>query len=217
MSQLIGRHDHHGAALDPAALGEPIGAGMAWHIWIQLTSWMILMPAGALLGMRRSPWHVPCQVLAIGLTLSVGFPLGHHHGASTSIITRPDRAGGRAYLDSAHAHFAKPLFYGIIGMGLLGGFLKTHAFQQSAGRRWAVRVHGFVGKALPVAAWTQCVFGGLVRPREAYDADCAGLARTRLRRASRPGSRALHVRRGRDRRADFAQHGQARHSARTLV
>ena len=192
MSQLIGRHDHHGAALDPAALGEPIGAGMAWHIWIQLTSWMILMPAGALLGMRRSPWHVPCQVLAIGLTLSVGFPLGHHHGASTSIITRPDRAGGRAYLDSAHAHFAKPLFYGIIGMGLLGGFLKTHAFQQSAGRRWAVRVHGFVGKALPVAAYTQCVFGGLVRPSPLSRSERAGAAGSRLRRASRASVGALH-------------------------
>ena len=71
--------------MDPAALGEPIGGGMKWHIAVQLLSWMVMMPAGVLLGMRRSPWHVPVQVVAIGLTLSVGFPLGHHHGASTTI------------------------------------------------------------------------------------------------------------------------------------
>ena len=86
MSHLVGRHDHHGAALNPHALGEPIGRGMTAHVYVQLLCWMVMMPAGALLGMRRSRWHVPCQVLAIGLTLSVGFPLGHHHGMSAELL-----------------------------------------------------------------------------------------------------------------------------------
>lgn len=43
---------------------------------------------------------------------------------------------------------------------LLGVYLKLHIHEQTF-RPWAVRLHGVVGKAYPILAWVQMLFGAI--------------------------------------------------------
>ena len=99
--------------------------------------------------MIRSRWHVPTQVLGTVLAIAAYF-LGHKHK-------------GRQFAPNIHAQFANTLGFMLALQIMLGIYLKLHLEKGFWGliRPWLVRMHGVVGKALPVVSWTQMLFGGI--------------------------------------------------------
>lgn len=102
------------------------------------------------LGIVRSRWHVPCQTLGTGLAV-LGYVLGHAHK-------------GRQFAPNIHAKFAFWLMTMLVSQIALGVYLRLHLERGFHGRmrRTFVVAHGVLGKAIPVAAWVQMLFGGIV-------------------------------------------------------
>jgi hypothetical protein len=99
--------------------------------------------------MIRNRWHVPVQILGTVLAI-VGYFLGHAHK-------------GREFAASAHGKYATILNLTLAVQIVLGIYLKFHLERGFHGRirPWCVRLHGFVGKALPLLAWVQLLLGGI--------------------------------------------------------
>lgn len=72
------------------------------------------------------------------------------------------------FLPSVHGKMGSILFAPIVGQLVLGIYLKLHIHEKSI-RPWAVRAHGVLGKAYPVLAWLQMLFGAI-----AYRGYCRG-------------------------------------------
>lgn len=71
---------------------------------------------------------------------------------------------GREFLDdNVHAKAALPLMAMLFVQVLMGIYLKLHLEKGVNGkiRRYVKLGHGIVGKAMPVMAWTQMIFGGI--------------------------------------------------------
>lgn len=101
------------------------------------------------LGIVRSRWHVPVQVIATALAI-LGYFLGHAHG-------------GRQFSTNVHAAYAPWLMLMVFAQAAMGIYLKLHLERGINGkiRRWVVSGHGIMGKAIPIAAWVQMLFGGI--------------------------------------------------------
>jgi hypothetical protein len=100
--------------------------------------------------MIKSRWHVPLQVFTTALAL-VGYALGHLHR-------------GRAFHPkNVHAMAANPLFILMVTQVALGAYLKLHLDKgiHARIRRLVRLVHSINGKAFPIYAWVQMVFGGI--------------------------------------------------------
>lgn len=72
--------------------------------------------------------------------------------------------GGREFVHSnVHSKFASPLMILLVAQFVMGIYLKLHLEKGINGkiRRWVKLAHGIVGKAIPVLAWTQMLFGGI--------------------------------------------------------
>ncbi|KAH8664462.1 putative integral membrane protein [Xylariales sp. PMI_506] len=72
--------------------------------------------------------------------------------------------GGREFLHTnVHSKFATPLMFLLFAQVLMGIYLKLHLEKGINGkiRRFVKIGHGIVGKAMPVVAWTQMLFGGI--------------------------------------------------------
>jgi hypothetical protein len=119
------------------------------HILVQTLAWGIMFPTGMVLGMIRSKWHVPVQTTGSVLAI-LGYFLGHKHK-------------GRQFAENAHAKFAPWLMLILIAQAGMGIYLKLHLERGVHGRirKLVVKAHGITGKIMPVAIWTQFVFGGM--------------------------------------------------------
>ncbi|KAI1260478.1 hypothetical protein F5Y18DRAFT_254407 [Xylariaceae sp. FL1019] len=120
------------------------------HIFLQMLAWGIIFPLGMVLGIVKNRWHVPLQVLGTAIAI-LGYFLGHMHK-------------GREFRhDNVHSKFAKPISFMLFVQIVFGIYLKLHIERGVFGKvRKVVKVgHGVVGKALPVFAWTQMIFGGI--------------------------------------------------------
>ncbi|KYK57095.1 YTP1-like protein [Drechmeria coniospora] len=98
----------------------------------------------------KSRWHVPTQSFGSILAL-IGFFLGHAHG-------------GREFVgNNIHSIFATILQLLLIGQIVLGLYLKGHWEKGVNGRiRRLIRpCHSVIGKAMPLLAWVQMIFGGI--------------------------------------------------------
>ncbi|OAA65610.1 integral membrane protein [Niveomyces insectorum RCEF 264] len=129
---------------------DPIDATLWVHILLQTLVWGILFPIGMVLGIIRSRWHVPLQITASALAI-VGYVLGHLHR-------------GRQFVShNVHASFAGTLMFMLAAQVTLGIYLRLHLERGLHGRirPFARGLHGVLGKAFPVVAWTQMVFGGI--------------------------------------------------------
>ena len=101
------------------------------------------------LGLARSRWHVPVQIL--GVTIAIpGYFLGHAHK-------------GRQFAKNAHAGFANWLMFILIAQVAMGVVLKLHIEKGFLGkvRRVVVKGHGILGCMVPILAWVQFLFGGI--------------------------------------------------------
>ncbi|KAJ2966893.1 hypothetical protein NQ176_g9930 [Zarea fungicola] len=147
-------HDHHEGEMTipegETVSKEPLD-NITWlHIFIQMLAYGVIFPIGMVLGMTKSRWHVPTQIFGSCLAL-LGFFLGHMHK-------------GRQYVsNNVHSVFANILQLLLIAQIVLGLYLKGHWERGINGRiRLLIRpFHSVIGKAMPLLAWIQMVFGGI--------------------------------------------------------
>ena len=128
---------------------DPIDTTLWAHILIQALAWGLILPVGMVLGLIRSRWHVPVQVLGVAITVP-GYFLGHAHK-------------GRQFGPNAHAKFANWLVFMLVVQVAMGVVLKLHVERGVLGRirGWVVKSHGVLGAAMPIATWVQFLFGGI--------------------------------------------------------
>ncbi|KUI62799.1 Protein YTP1 [Cytospora mali] len=129
---------------------EPIDSTLWAHIFVNMMVFGVLYPVGMILGMTKSRWHVPVQVLATVVAL-LGYVLGHMHG-------------GRQFRpDNVHAKFANWVYLQMFVQLILGVYLKLHLEKGFNKRiRPVIRtIHSINGKAFPIVCWTQMLFGGI--------------------------------------------------------
>ncbi|KAF8326355.1 uncharacterized protein EI90DRAFT_2930350 [Cantharellus anzutake] len=138
-------HKHDGEVVhSPDNDAKPIDAILYLHIAIQTLTWGFVFPIGMVLGLVRSRWHIPTQVVGFVLT-SGGYFLGHSHG-------------GRQFKETVHGSFASFLYVPMVMQLCIGVYLKLHVHEKSI-RPYFVIVHGLLGKIWPILGWTQMVFG----------------------------------------------------------
>ncbi|QUC20955.1 uncharacterized protein UV8b_05196 [Ustilaginoidea virens] len=153
LGRTVNGHEHHGETDIPQGQTvslEPLDTTLWAHIFINMFAYGVIFPIGMVLGMTKSRWHVPTQVVGSALAL-VGFFLGHAHG-------------GRKFVgNNIHSVFANILQLLLVGQVVLGLYLKGHWEKGVNGKiRKLIRpCHSLVGKAMPLLAWTQMVFGGI--------------------------------------------------------
>ncbi|KAK8142811.1 hypothetical protein G3M48_008202 [Beauveria asiatica] len=147
-------HDHHGVQKNIPEGGtvtkEPLDSITWLHIFIQMFAYGVIFPIGMVFGMTKSRWHVPTQAVGSSLAL-LGFFLGHAHG-------------GRQYVgNNVHSVFANILQLLLVAQVVLGLYLKGHWERGINGRiRLLIRpFHSVIGKAMPLLAWVQMIFGGI--------------------------------------------------------
>ncbi|KAK6439517.1 hypothetical protein LTR95_004285, partial [Oleoguttula sp. CCFEE 5521] len=104
MALAHGGHDAvpEGEAISP----EPIDTTLWIHILLQTLAWGILFPTGMVLGLVKSRWHVPVQILGSAIVIP-GYFLGHLHK-------------GRQFGKNAHAGFANWLMLMLVVHVVLG-------------------------------------------------------------------------------------------------
>ncbi|KAH8174393.1 protein YTP1 [Sarocladium implicatum] len=154
LGQAALAHDHHGGETKipegDTVTAEPLGTIMWIHIFTQMLAYGIIFPIGMVLGISKSRWHVPTQIVGTIFAI-VGFFLGHAHG-------------GRSFVgNNVHASFAWILQLLLAGQVVLGLYLKGHWEKGINGRiRKLIRpCHSIIGKLMPVLSWTQLLFGGI--------------------------------------------------------
>lgn len=98
-----------------------------------------------ILGLNKSRYHVPFQLITIFLSLSGNY-LGHHHR-------------GRSFHKTAHEGFAGYMWWYMISQGGLGIFLKLHVLEGKVVRKIAKGAHRVVGLSFPIVGWVQMIFG----------------------------------------------------------
>lgn len=128
---------------------EPMDTTLWTHIFIQSLAWGVIFPTGMVLGLVKSRWHVPTQILGSALAVA-GYFLGHEHG-------------GRQFRANAHRSFANWLMLMLIVQAVLGVYLKLHIERGFLGKIRAVlkRGHSILGCVMPVVAWVQMLLGGI--------------------------------------------------------
>ena len=161
-SSTLAHGGHSKVPEGEAVSEEPIDVRLWTHILLMTLTFGILFPLGMVLGIVRSRWHVPCQILATAIFVPAYF-LGHMH------------KGRQFATPHVHAYFANVVVLMLIAQVGLGAGLKLHLENKKGwigqvfggkgglwGRRMIVIVHGLIGKVFPVVSWTQMLFGGIV-------------------------------------------------------
>lgn len=149
---IANAHEHHGDSIPEGETisKDPIDTTLWIHIFVQMLAYGVIFPIGMVLGMTKSRWHVPTQIVGSGFAL-LGFFLGHAHGGRQFV-------GG-----NVHEGFAHILQLLLIGQVVLGLYLKGHWERGINGsiRKLIRPFHSVIGKAMPVLAWVQMIFGGI--------------------------------------------------------
>ncbi|KAJ6013002.1 hypothetical protein N7499_012396 [Penicillium canescens] len=143
-------HGGHEAVPQGESVSKDPIDGILWtHMILMGFAFGIVFPLGMVLGIVRSRWHVPVQVVGTVVAVLAYF-LGHAHK-------------GRQFDKNLHASFANWLMLMLIVQVVLGAYLKLHLEKAGQGRiRWIfVLAHGIVGKIMPVVSWAQMLFGGI--------------------------------------------------------
>lgn len=144
----------HGHDMTKIVTGEvlssdPIDSVLWIHILLMTLCFGIIFPTGLVLGMVRNRWHVPTQVAGTAIALPAYF-LGHLHK-------------GRIFVANIHSVFSNWLMLMLVIQITLGTYLRLHLTKgiHSYLRRTAIIGHSVIGKAMPLVAWTQMLFGGI--------------------------------------------------------
>ncbi|OJJ48824.1 hypothetical protein ASPZODRAFT_129139 [Penicilliopsis zonata CBS 506.65] len=141
--------DHEHIAEGEATSEDPIDTILWLHMILMGFAFGIIFPLGMVLGITRSRWHVPVQIVGTIIAVLAYF-LGHAHK-------------GRQFATNIHASFATSLMLMLVVQVVLGVYLKLHLSKGIHGRirRFFVLAHSLVGKVMPVVSWVQMLFGGI--------------------------------------------------------
>ncbi|CRG88587.1 Protein YTP1 [Talaromyces islandicus] len=147
--QVSAHGDHEHVPEGEGISEDPIDSVLWIHIFIMGAAFGVIFPFGMVLGIIRSRWHVPVQVVGTVAAVLAYF-MGHAHK-------------GRQFAENVHAQFANSLMLLLIIQVALGVYLKLHLEKGINGRvrRYIVLAHGVLGKAMPVVSWVQMLFGGI--------------------------------------------------------
>ena len=145
-----------------AVSNDPLDSRLWTHILLMVLAFGIIYPTGMVLGIVHSRWHVPTQIVGTAVAVPAYF-LGHMH------------KGRQFKHPNIHASFANSLVLMTIVQVGIGSGLKLHLEEKKGvigkifggksgryGRRTIVIIHSWIGKLMPVVAWTQMLFGGIV-------------------------------------------------------
>ncbi|CAG8448406.1 643_t:CDS:2, partial [Scutellospora calospora] len=133
---------------DIGATDDPIDGTLWAHIIFMSLAFGIIFPIGMVLGLSRSRYHVPLQIIGTFIA-TLGYFLGHAH------------EGRQFASDTAHASFATYVMLILIGQVFLGLYLKCH-FEKNFNqwiRPMGVKFHKVIGICMPVIGYIQIVFG----------------------------------------------------------
>ncbi|KAK2778687.1 hypothetical protein FQN53_001715 [Emmonsiellopsis sp. PD_33] len=147
--RALAHGDHSKLPEGQAISGDPIDAVLWIHMILMTVAFGLIFPTGMVLGIIRSRWHVPVQIVGTIIAFLAYF-MGHLHK-------------GRQFSRNIHASFANSLMLMLIVQLVLGIYLKLHLSKGIHGRirRYFVVGHGVVGKIMPVVSWIQMLFGGI--------------------------------------------------------
>lgn len=128
---------------------DPIDLKLKLHIGFMILSFGIIFPTGIVLGLVKSRWHVPTQVIGTIFALTAFF-LAHLHQ-------------GRVFAKNIHGSFGNLLMLLMVLQIIFGTYLRFHITKGFHGkiRKVAKIGHGIMGKIMPVISWTQMLFGGI--------------------------------------------------------
>lgn len=148
---LVAAHEHEEDGIPEGKFisSDPLDNILWIHIFAMILSFGIIFPLGMVLGIVRSRWHVPVQVLGTSIAV-MGWFLGHAHK-------------GRQFAPNIHATFASILMTMLAGQVGFGVYLRLHLERGIHGwmRPYVVKLHGVTGKIMPLVAWTQMLLGGI--------------------------------------------------------
>ncbi|KAE8388347.1 hypothetical protein BDV23DRAFT_112617 [Aspergillus alliaceus] len=149
VSRALAHGGHENVPEGSAISGDPIDSTLWVHMILMGLAFGIIFPLGMVLGVIRSRWHVPLQIVGTIIAV-VAYFLGHAHK-------------GRQFSKNVHASFANVLMLMMLVQVVIGFYLKLHLSKGIHGRirRFIVMAHGIVGKAMPVVSWAQMLFGGI--------------------------------------------------------
>ncbi|KAJ5126298.1 Protein YTP1 [Penicillium atrosanguineum] len=150
LASVVYAHGGHEAVPEGSTVSlDPIDSTLWVHMILMGLSFGIIFPTGMVLGIVRSRWHVPVQIVGTVIAV-VAYFIGHAHK-------------GRQFGPNAHAKFANWLMLGLVAQVVLGCYLKLHLEKAGQARiRWIfVMAHGILGKVMPVVSWVQMLFGGI--------------------------------------------------------
>ncbi|EGG02139.1 uncharacterized protein MELLADRAFT_38759 [Melampsora larici-populina 98AG31] len=122
---------------------------LQFHVVFQSITWAFIFPLGVVLGLKKSRYHVPCQILGTVLTIP-GFLL-----PSYAHLGKPPHPS------HAHSVFGYLLIWYLIFQVGFGIFLKLHLYQTSRIRYFIQRFHFYLGSCFPIISWTQLLLGGI--------------------------------------------------------
>ena len=130
--RVVSHGGHEAIPEGEAISGEPMDTTLWVHILLQTLAWGIIFPTGMVLGLVKSRWHVPTQILGTAIAI-LGYFLGHLHK-------------GRQFAYSAHAGFANWLMLMLIVQIVLGVYLRLHLERGFLGkiRPYQVKAHGIL-------------------------------------------------------------------------
>ncbi|KAE8351677.1 hypothetical protein BDV28DRAFT_136564 [Aspergillus coremiiformis] len=149
VSPALAHGGHESVPEGSAISGDPIDSTLWVHMILMGFAFGIIFPLGMVLGVIRSRWHVPLQIVGTIIAV-VAYFLGHAHK-------------GRQFSKNIHASFANTLMLMMVVQVIIGVYLKLHLSKGIHGRirRFIVIAHGVIGKAMPVVSWAQMLFGGI--------------------------------------------------------
>ncbi|WEW56631.1 hypothetical protein PRK78_002079 [Emydomyces testavorans] len=148
--EIVYGHEHHDHLPEGQFVSvEPLDSILWVHIFLMIVAFGLIFPTGMVLGIVRSRWHVPVQILGTVIAFLAYF-LGHMHK-------------GRQFAPNIHAAYANSLMLMLIIQLALGAYLKLHLSKGIHGklRSYVVTLHGVMGKIMPIVTWIQMLFGGI--------------------------------------------------------
>ncbi|KAI1928311.1 hypothetical protein LOZ58_001021 [Ophidiomyces ophidiicola] len=146
---VLGHGDHHALPEGQFISVEPLDSILWIHIVLMIVAFGLILPTGMVLGITKSRWHVPVQVVGT-IVAFLAYFLGHLHK-------------GRQFAPNIHALYANSLMLMLICQLVLGIYLRLHLTKGIHGklRYYIVTVHGVIGKIMPLVTWIQMLFGGI--------------------------------------------------------
>ncbi|PKX88397.1 Ytp1 family protein [Aspergillus novofumigatus IBT 16806] len=139
LASSVVAHGGHEGAPEAAAVSEDLIDAILWiHMILMGFTFGIIFPLGMVLGIVRSRWHVPLQIVGTVIAVVACF-LGHAHK-------------GRQFGENVHASFANLLMVLLVVQVIIGLCLKLQLFKRIHGRihRIFMVLHSVLGKAMPV-------------------------------------------------------------------